>query len=385
MVGSYPRPRWFRHQLYGRDVLDAFKNFEHHEAFVDATRSVLRDQELAGLDIVTDGQMWFDDLHMGIGSFLWYWFERIGGIGNAMVQHRTLSRARGRDVFAMEEAGSAQVFGPIEAGPLRMAYLYSLAQASTEFPVKAGVGAGPAQLSGLVDFVDGPVHDRFAFSAALAELFNAELLDLQDAGCTYIQYEDLGAWTPNLTGPEDFAWVRETVNRVMKGVHVHKAWHFCLGNAWGNRLEALVQGGYSAVLPHYYDVDVDELVLDFACREMADVALLRDLPDRLRVGIGVIDVRNLEIEHPDAGGISDPLNSRVHRAGASDAHYGLRNEAIAAASSGRQAGIACRRGEDRAARTHRRRRLTAARRHGRAFEPVEDRTRRRCSRRRPVL
>ena len=208
-------------------------------------------------------------------------------------------RARGRDVFAMEEAGSAQVFGPIEAGPLRMAYLYSLAQASTEFPVKAGVGAGPAQLSGLVDFVDGPVHDRFAFSAALAELFNAELLDLQDAGCTYIQYEDLGAWTPNLTGPEDFAWVRETVNRVMKGVHVHKAWHFCLGNAWGNRLEALVQGGYSAVLPHYYDVDVDELVLDFACREMADVALLRDLPDRLRVGIGVIDVRNLEIEHPE--------------------------------------------------------------------------------------
>ncbi len=299
MVGSYPRPRWFRQQLHGRDVLDAFKDFEHHEAFTDATRSVLRDQELAGLDVVTDGQMWFDDLHAGIGAFFWYWFERIGGFGSAMVEHRGLKRAVGRDVFVMEEVGSVQLCGPIEAGPLRMAHLYSMAQAATSLPVKAGVGAGPVQLSGLAQFVDGPIHDRYELSAALADLFNAELIDLQEAGCTYIQYEDLGAWTPNLTGPDDFAWVRDTVNRVMTGVHVHKAWHFCLGNAWGNRLEALVKGGYGAVLPHYYDVDVDELVLDFACREMADVTLLSDVPEHLRVGIGVIDVRSLEIEHPE--------------------------------------------------------------------------------------
>ena len=299
MVGSYPRPRWFRQQLQGRDVLDAFKDFEHHEAYLDATRSVLRDQELAGLDVVTDGQMWFDDVHMGIGSFFWYWFERIGGFDPAMVAHRGLARAEGRDVFVMEEAGSARLVGPIEPGPLRMAYLWSLAQSSTTRPVKAGVGAGPAQLAGLVHFVDGPVKNRHELSAALAELFNRELLELQDAGCTHIQYEDLGAWTPNLTGAADFAWVRDTVDQVMQGVHVHKAWHFCLGNAWGNRLDALVRGGYAGVLPQYYDVDVDELVLDFACRDMADAALLRDVPEHLRLGIGVIDVRNLEIEQPE--------------------------------------------------------------------------------------
>jgi hypothetical protein len=48
----------------------------------------------------------------------------------------------------------------------------------------------------------------------------------------------------------------------MSGVTAHKAWHFCLGNAWGNRLDALVKGGYEAVLANYYDVNVDELVLD---------------------------------------------------------------------------------------------------------------------------
>ena len=53
------------------------------------------------------------------------------------------------------------------------------------------------------------------------------------------------------------------------------------------------------MLPLYFDVDVDEVVLDFACREMADVGLLRQVPERLRLGIGVIDVRSLEIEQPE--------------------------------------------------------------------------------------
>jgi 5-methyltetrahydropteroyltriglutamate--homocysteine methyltransferase len=299
MVGSYPRPRWFTQQLQGRDVLEAFKSVEHAEAYRDATRVVIGDQEDAGLDIVTDGQMWFDDLHMGIGSFFWYWFERIPGFGPEMVLHRNRDRASGRDVFVMDEAGSAILRGEVARGPLRLAYLYQCAQDATTKPVKASVGAGPCQLSGLVHFESGRIRDRFELSAALAEVFNAELLELQAAGCSYVQYEDLGAWTPNLTGGQDFAWVTETVNRVLAGVTVRKAWHFCLGNAWGNRLDALVRGGYGAVVPHYRDVDVDELTLDFACREMADAAVLKEIPADVDVGVGVIDVRNLEIEQPE--------------------------------------------------------------------------------------
>ncbi len=299
MVGSYPRPRWFTHQLGGRDVLEAFKSIEHHEAYVDATRAVLADEDAAGLDIVTDGQMWFDDLHMGIGSFFWYWFERIPGFGPEMVLHKNRDRAAGRDVFVMDEAGSAILRGPVGRGPLRLAYLYDTAQAQSTRPVKASVGAGPCQLAGLVHFESGPITDRYELSAALAEVFSAEILELQDAGCTYIQYEDLGAWTPNLTGERDFRWVTDTVNRVLAGVTARKAWHFCLGNAWGNRLDALVRGGYGSVVGHYGDVDIDELTLDFACRDMADASVLKEIPADVDVGVGVIDVRNLEIEQPE--------------------------------------------------------------------------------------
>ena len=81
MVGSYPRPRWFHYQLLGRDIRVAFKHVDHAEAFADATRVVIQDQEAAGLDIVTDGQMYFDDYMGAIGSFCWYMYERIPGFG----------------------------------------------------------------------------------------------------------------------------------------------------------------------------------------------------------------------------------------------------------------------------------------------------------------
>ena len=95
MVGSYPRPAWFTHQLEGRDILEAFKVIHHKEAFEDAVGVVLHDQELAGLDILTDGQMWFDDYAMGIGSFLWYWFERIEGFGREKLPTPRGRRRRG--------------------------------------------------------------------------------------------------------------------------------------------------------------------------------------------------------------------------------------------------------------------------------------------------
>src|SRR6058998_2823800 len=87
MVGSYPRPHWYRHQLLGRDIRVAFKEVEHEEAYRDATQAVMRDQEEAGLDIVTDGQMSYDDYVGVIGSFCWYMYERIHGFQHAKEEH----------------------------------------------------------------------------------------------------------------------------------------------------------------------------------------------------------------------------------------------------------------------------------------------------------
>jgi 5-methyltetrahydropteroyltriglutamate--homocysteine methyltransferase len=306
MVGSYPRPAWYDYQLAGRDIHEAFKSITHEEAFRDAVRAVLGDQEDAGLDLCSDGQMWFDDYSAGIGSFFWYWFERIGGFGRERLEHPARSRVAGKDAFTLDETGGVAVRGPIEPGPIRLAELYTIAAAIASRPVKACVGAGPLQLSTMAHFQAGPVRDRFDLAAALAEIFRAEVEHLIDAGCRHIQLEDLGAWIPNVTRAEsDVTWVIDTVERVLSdldlpadGPPVERCWHFCLGNAFGSRAEGLTKGGYAAVLPHYFEVDVDAFVLDFACRNMADVGVLRDLPTEKRVHAGVIDVRNLEIEQP---------------------------------------------------------------------------------------
>ncbi|MEE2830247.1 MAG: cobalamin-independent methionine synthase II family protein [Myxococcota bacterium] len=300
MVGSYPRPSWFEWQLAGRDVLEAFKVIHHAEAFEDAVRTVLRDQELAGLDIVTDGQMWFDDYSMGIGSFLWYWLERIDGFGSEKLPHPAASRAKGRDNWALGEAGGVSVKGPIARGPIRMAELYRIASRNTDRPVKACVGAGPVQLSTLAHFMGGPIKDRYELAFALSEIFAMEIADLVEEGCRHIQLEDLGAWIPNLSGEADFQWVLDVVKRTMEAIPsgVMRSWHFCLGNAWGNKMQGMTAGGYEQILHRYYEAEVHEYVLDFACRDMQDAALLETLPQDKRVAVGVIDVRSLEIEAP---------------------------------------------------------------------------------------
>ena len=299
MVGSYPRPGWFTQQLAGRDVLEAFKQWRHAEAFADAVRAVIADQVDAGLDIVTDGNMHYDDYTMGIGSFFWYTFERVEGFGPEKLPHPARAKARGLDVFVMDEAGTAALHGPIGASHLRLALLYEIAQSMTNRPVKASVGAGSLQLSTVTRFEGGPITDRYQLAEALSKVFRSEIDALTAAGCRHIQYEDLGAWVPNLSGEKDFDWVVETVNKTLSGVDAKVSWHFCFGNAWGNKLTGLTAGGYSRVLPHYWDVAVDEFVLDFACREMEDIGLLRDLPADKSVSIGVIDVRSLEIEAPE--------------------------------------------------------------------------------------
>src|SRR5438309_8258097 len=129
MVGSYPRPKWFKDQLLGRDIRVAFKAVDHAEAFNDATRLVIRDQEEAGLDIVTDGQMYFDDYVGVIGSFCWYWYERIPGFEHAKEEHPAAvgTSERGVGLTLLSDWGGVINSGPVEHGPIRLVDLYKIA------------------------------------------------------------------------------------------------------------------------------------------------------------------------------------------------------------------------------------------------------------------
>jgi 5-methyltetrahydropteroyltriglutamate--homocysteine methyltransferase len=300
MVGSYPRPHWFRDQLNGRDVRVAFKTVDHAEAYEDATAVSIADQEAAGLDIVTDGQMSYDDYVGVIGSFCWYMYERIGGFEPAKEPHPSEIGAavRTKEVELLSDWGGVINSGPVERGPIRLTDLYKIAARHATKPLKVSVGAGPVNLAWHVHFQH--YKDAKEISYALAPIFNAEMKELVAAGATFLQIEDLGAWLPLFTDdPKDYEWIADVMAQCVDGVDAKVAWHFCFGNAWGNALSGIFPTGYKTVLPYFYDVPIDQFVLDFANREMVDVDILKELPEDKEVAIGVLDIRTTQIESPE--------------------------------------------------------------------------------------
>jgi 5-methyltetrahydropteroyltriglutamate--homocysteine methyltransferase len=297
MVGSYPRPHWFREQLNGRDVRVAFKTVDHAEAYEDATAVSIADQEDAGLDIVTDGQMSYDDYVGVIGSFCWYMYERIGGFEPAKEPHPSEIGAavRTKEIELLSDWGGVINSGPVERGPIRLTDLYKIAARHATKPLKVSVGAGPVNLAWHVHFQH--YKDAKEISYALAPIFNAEMKELVAAGAKFLQIEDLGAWLPLFTDdPKDYEWIADVMAQCVDGVDAKVAWHFCFGNAWGNALSGIFPTGYKTVLPYFYDVPIDQFVLDFANREMVDVDILKDLPEDKEVAIGVLDIRTTQIE-----------------------------------------------------------------------------------------
>jgi 5-methyltetrahydropteroyltriglutamate--homocysteine methyltransferase len=301
MVGSYPRPHWFKHQLLGRDVRVAFKEVQHEEAYDDAVATVIRDQEEAGLDIVTDGNMCYDDYVGVIGSFCWYMYERIPGFEQSREPHPAYVNADASQIHTiMDDWGGVINSGPVSRGPIRLADLYKIAARHAKRPIKVSVGAGPANLAWHVYFKHYKNPRELSF--ALAPIFNAEMKDLVAAGAKYLQFEDLGAWLPLFTNDKnDYKWLREVVEQCCDGVNAKIGWHFCFGNAWGNDiLSATYPDGYQTVLPHFFETKgIDEFVLDYANRDMAGVEFLKNLPKEKSVQIGVLDIRTNAIEAPE--------------------------------------------------------------------------------------
>ena len=106
MVGSYPRPHWFTHQLRGRDIRVAFKEVQHEEAYDDAVATVIRDQEEAGLDILADPHLWYDKHQGFIASFGLYNAQRFDGTETRIQPNPMMSQMS----QSPEMAGMMEVF-----------------------------------------------------------------------------------------------------------------------------------------------------------------------------------------------------------------------------------------------------------------------------------
>jgi len=245
--------------------------------------------------------MYFDDIGAVIGSFSWYWYERLPGFSEAKESHPLFGpdAERTNEAVFFTDWGAVVNDGPVGRGPIRLADLYRAATAHAQKPMKVSVGAGPINLAWHVYF--NHYKSSRELAEALAPVFNAEMKELVAAGATFLQLEDLGVWFPLGTGDtNDWKWINDVIRQSLDGVDAKIALHFCYGNASGNRLRGIfpARGAYGLALPHLYDLPIDQFVLDFANRDMVDLDSLGDLPADKEVGIGVVDVRTFIVETP---------------------------------------------------------------------------------------
>ena len=80
------------------------------------------------------------------------------------------------------------------------------------------------------------------------------------------------------------------------GVDAYISMHMCFGNYRGR---AVGHRSYRPLFPHIGRVAVNQLALEFASRELAEVELLAELPETMDVAVGLVDVKNTWIEPPE--------------------------------------------------------------------------------------
>ena len=220
VVGSYSVPAWlerarndFLQRRLTRLDLD-----EMHDAVVKAA---IKDQEVAGVDVVSDGELRRDNM-------IDYFAEKLPGVE---VDHR--SKKSSYDFY------DSVVRGRMPTAPLGLVSEFTFLRRFTDRRAKVSI-TGPHTLVKRIRNEYYPGEEAFALD--LARIMNLELRELVKAGATDVQIDE-----PYYSGfPEDLAWGIRAVNVLVEGVDARIALHVCYGNRYG---KPSWEGSYRYLFP----------------------------------------------------------------------------------------------------------------------------------------
>ena len=300
ITGSYPRPTWFTEGLRGRGFKDALGDSAFREQYFDAAACLMREQERAGLDIVSDGDARFD-LTVGGRSWFFYPLERLRGITGHV--DRTSAGGwgalrPGHILYEVQEAWQPPILGGrVEAGPLDYAALFKVAQRFSERPVKFGAISAQTLAKMLVNRHYGGDRDVIL---ALADIFNAELREVAAAGCRVIQIEEPQHHIGGAAGASDrdLEFYTEAVNREIAGVDTEIWLHTCWGNPNQQPLH-WERPTYERSLPYLLATNADVLTLECASTNGRDLPLLARHRTDKKIAIGVVNHSTAAVEPPE--------------------------------------------------------------------------------------
>jgi 5-methyltetrahydropteroyltriglutamate--homocysteine methyltransferase len=240
ITGSIPRPAWYERNLGRRAFREAMGDARYREQYVDAVSSHLRDQERAGLDVVTDGDCRFD---IDVGGMGWFAYpaRRLEGMAGDEYPRPGYGSGKGTIIFeAIESRVLPRCVGKVGRGRLQYADVWRVAQELTERPVKFGT-ITPEVLG--LSIANDAYSTRRELIEDLSAAMNAELTEVAEAGCPVIQLEEpnvhLASLSRRVDGEQmDVDFFVDVFNRTVAGLRARtEVWcHTCWGNAAQQRL-----------------------------------------------------------------------------------------------------------------------------------------------------
>lgn len=273
VVGSYPVPTWLR-------------VFGNAESLRDAMMAVLKTQELAGIDVVADGELYRWDInHSETNGMIDYFVKPMDGIQRQLTAEQ-LDRWQQQQGMDYRATPAGIVTDTLTAGQLNLRHDYELYRDLTALPKKFTV-TSPYMLAKVL--ADERYGSLDALVMALAEVLKAQLAGID---AQVIQVDEA-----NVTGHADDAPLAAAgINHVLEGAQGEKAVHLCYGNYGGQTIQ---QGTYEKLIAFLNALEADHVVLEIARRPEAELTMLKDVKTSLGLGIGVIDIKDNEVETPE--------------------------------------------------------------------------------------
>ncbi len=279
VMGSHGFPGWFW------TALDKIKAGDYgptdvRETFDDATQLAIRDQERAGIDVISDGEMrrFF---------FVQTFYGKMDGL-------EEIEPLRKTGLYAYDSVPRYRPIRKITVPKgLGTVEEFTYLKGQTDRPVKATC-PGPVTLSIHVQTRPGDAYDndRIALCWDLVPAVNAELLALAAAGAEWIQIDEPSA----AIVPGQLAEYVKMFNACVEGVRAKIGLHVCFGN-----LLSRPRGkrSYRFLFPQILGTRCDQFVFEYANREMAEIELWKEVGVDRDVACGVVDVKSFYLESPE--------------------------------------------------------------------------------------
>ncbi|HTL58685.1 MAG TPA: hypothetical protein VL361_23565 [Candidatus Limnocylindrales bacterium] len=287
VIGSYPFPGWLE---FACQHLDQFGADDRAELQDDAVIAAIHDQLAAGLDVITDGEQTRLDFNLSFYGHL-EGIELEGAsprrFGPPAHDQRGKHKVTG-EIRALRGLGAVEEFKR-----LQRLFAAEPARAQRRTILKASV-PGPYTLSGRLA-PNSQYKDRWALTEALLPIVRKELEDLVSAGCRELSVDE-----PSMSCysyREDTKRFVDIFNRTVEAVsgRARICTHLCFGNY---KARAVGPRRLAPMFPAFLEFKCDEMHLEMASREFAEVEIISKIAARRDVAVGIIDVKSYFIETP---------------------------------------------------------------------------------------